>query len=171
PPAALSPAQWAALSKAFNADRRQRYRSCVEFVKALAAADKATAGSIVSAAMPLPDEFAGVPPTTLAEQPLPPPETRNAPPPVAFTPKQILAGLAGMVLFAVACVGLYYATLLPPHESYNVPRPPTPGPVQPPVIQPEQDPAPVWKPLRVVWENHPAFELWFSGTSFKNEGA
>ncbi|MCW8133877.1 MAG: serine/threonine protein kinase, partial [Planctomycetota bacterium] len=60
-PATLTPAQWEVFKKAFNPDRRGRYRSCMAFVKALAAADTRTEGSVVSAEMPMPDEFQGVP--------------------------------------------------------------------------------------------------------------
>jgi len=61
-PRALSSAQWNALKIAFSADRRKRYRSCVEMVHALAEADDRTSDSIAATIVTMPDEFAGIPP-------------------------------------------------------------------------------------------------------------
>ncbi|MCW8133554.1 MAG: hypothetical protein KIS92_24635, partial [Planctomycetota bacterium] len=51
------------------------------------------------------------------------------------------------------------------------PRPePVPGPAPTPEPAPKKPDAPEWKPLRLVWDERPAFEVWVSGTAFRNEG-
>lgn len=170
-PARLTPAQWAAFRKAFSFDRRERYRSCVAFVRALAAADARTEGTVLSAEMPLPDEFAGVPPTKDDPPRVPagdtrPPAPRRQPP---RRPPWYLWPVAGLVLAVAALAAVqaarqFYAWSQHPPDPIPKPSPdPRPAP-------PRQPAAPEWKPLRIVWEDRPAFELWMSGTGFKHEG-
>jgi serine/threonine-protein kinase len=60
PPSTLTLIQWAALKKSFNPDRKQRYRSCLALVRALADADRATMGRVVAVETHLPEELPNV---------------------------------------------------------------------------------------------------------------
>ncbi|HYG73406.1 MAG TPA: protein kinase [Planctomycetota bacterium] len=57
-PAALTPRQFAALQKTFSVDRRQRHRSCLALVKAIANAERATKNLILAAELPMPEDLA-----------------------------------------------------------------------------------------------------------------
>jgi len=136
----LPPAQWAALKQAFARDRRQRYRSCLALVRAIADADPMTRGLVLTSERILPDEFRDPHPNT--STPRPGPYGQPAAPQPSSANGILIGGLAALgVVLLVGVVSL--VVYLAKNPSPNPPAPPSPyvpAPPLPPVLPPVPGP-------------------------------